>query len=611
MARVSGGVQSIDLEVRQEGERLCFVDRGNGDRPGIAPTIRVRPGEVLRVRLFNRIEDASPLKRLSTPGHPTDLAGVAPKPGYFEIVPGEYHEPTGSTNLHFHGLNSLPTPCGPNAPPGDDVLATYFVPETAQGSSRDACRAAYEIKIPESQPPGLYWYHTHFHGESDAQTLLGLSGALVVESEDDDLRRQAGFTDRLLIVRDMPAPEQKPAQSAAGKPKMGKSQVLERAQGIPTVGNARGLLVPLPQCAFAKCIDTAAQVRCTAAGEREQETILTLNSISIRDALNPAGILPAVSVRAGHEELWRLLNAGADTYLNVHLVDVDESGAAQTVPMNVVALDGAPFVDENGLRRAETVAKPVLVPPGGRVEFTFKLDELATRHRFVLRTEAVDTGCAGDLMPARDLLAIDVDATTAASSSGAGSEEARSIPAARKAPAEGAQRPDATASIRRRTFAFTEYQRPHSSKTDFYITEVSRPDVTMAPFPMHLHGALPDSVVEVQPDTFEEWTILNFTHEVHNFHIHQLHFRVLESNDKLLEDRMMDTINTPPASPDADWSIDDPVTPGKVRLLMHFGREISGTFVFHCHILSHEDKGMMGIVRVATPNAAQPLQTKH
>ena len=126
---------------------------------------------------------------------------------------------------------------------------------------------------------------------------------------------------------------------------------------------------------------------------------------------------------------------------------------------------------------------------------------------------------------------------------------------------------------------------------------------------MHLHGGLPNSVVEVQPDTFEEWTILNFAHELHNFHIHQLHFRVLESDDKFLEGRMMDTINTPAALPDADWSKDDPVTPGKVRLLMHFGRDISGAFVFHCHILSHEDKGMMGIIRVATPDAAQPEKT--
>ena len=47
----------------------------------------------------------------------------------------------------------------------------------------------------------------------------------------------------------------------------------------------------------------------------------------------------------------------------------------------------------------------------------------------------------------------------------------------------------------------------------------------------------PASVVEVEADSVEEWTILNFTHEIHPFHIHQLHFRVLESNDKFVEGR--------------------------------------------------------------------------
>jgi len=60
----------------------------------------------------------------------------------------------------------------------------------------------------------------------------------------------------------------------------------------------------------------------------------------------------------------------------------------------------------------------------------------------------------------------------------------------------------------------------------------------------------------------------------------------------------LDTINVPVALPDANWSPDDPVMPGKVRLLMRFRENISGEFVFHCHILSHEDKGMMGLIRV-------------
>src|SRR4051794_19212886 len=206
MARVSGRIQSLALEARQDGSRLCFVDLNNSDRPGIAPTIRIRPGEILRVRLFNRINDASLLRKTTPPGHATDFPGVAGTPGYFDVRAGAYHEPTGNTNLHFHGLEVRAVPCGPGTTPGDDVVTTYFVPE-GQPSPPDACRNAYEIAVPDDQPPGLYWYHTHFHGESEAQTLLGLSGAIVVENADDDARRQHGIADRVLIVRDHPAPE--------------------------------------------------------------------------------------------------------------------------------------------------------------------------------------------------------------------------------------------------------------------------------------------------------------------------------------------------------------------------------------------------------------------
>jgi FtsP/CotA-like multicopper oxidase with cupredoxin domain len=254
-----------------------------------------------------------------------------------------------------------------------------------------------------------------------------------------------------------------------------------------------------------------------------------------------------------------------------------------------------------GRPKAQSSTDPIMVPPGGRIELNVKLDAPAAQRRVVLRTEAVETGCAGDLMPARDLVTVRIDTNPSDVPSRQGSVLPRTI----------LQRADDVRSgdtpVRRRTFAFTEYQRAKNSKTDFYITEVSRPDAIIEPYPMD--GA-PSSVVEVEASSVEEWTILNFTHDIHNFHIHQLHFRVLESDDKFVEGRMLDTINVPVALPDANWSPNDPVTPGKVRLLMRFHQNISGEFVFHCHILSHEDKGMMGLIRVVDPGGRRSPSTE-
>jgi FtsP/CotA-like multicopper oxidase with cupredoxin domain len=591
MARVDGRIQSIELEVRQDGDRLCFVDRNNGDRPGIAPTIRIRPGEILRVRLFNRINDPSVLRKTTPPGHATNFPGVPDIPGYLEVVPGAYHEPTGNTNLHFHGLEVKPVRCGPGVAPGDDVVTTYFVPES-EPSPRGACLSAYEVVVPDDQPAGLYWYHTHFHGESEAQTLLGLSGAIVVENADDDARRQHGTGERILIVRDHLVPE--PEHAAAPKPTTidppgNRHRSQPATASRPAAMAASTAAAQLAQCAFGKCVNTAAEIQCSAPAEREQATFLSVNGISIRDVGNPAGRVPEISLAAHREELWRLVNAAADTYIRLHLADIDRSGVVRSIPIEVVGLDGAPLVDKTGRPKPQTSSGPIMVPPGGRIEFNVEVDAPAAQHVIVLRTEAVETGCAGDLMPGRDLVAVRINTNP----SGA-PVAPRAVP-----PRTALQGVDDMTSadmpVRRRTFAFTEYQRAKNSKTDFYITEISRPDAIIEPYPMH--GA-PASVVEVEPNAVEEWTILNFTHELHNFHIHQLHFRVLESDDKFIEERMLDTINVPVALPDANWSPDDPVMPGKVRLLMRFHENISGEFVFHCHILSHEDKGMMGLIRV-------------
>src|SRR4029077_16367438 len=198
------------------------------------------------------------------------------KAGYFDVVPGGYHDPTGNTNLHFHGLEAKPAPCGPGSAPGDDVVTTYFVPES-EPSPRGACLSAYEIAVPDDQPAGLYWYQTHFHGESEAQTLLGLSGAIVVENADDDVRRQHGMGERILIVRDHLVPHTaapKPtAVDPAGKAHHSQAAAAPLAPGMAAFSGA----AQLPQCAFDTCINTAAEIQCSAPAEREQQTYLSVN----------------------------------------------------------------------------------------------------------------------------------------------------------------------------------------------------------------------------------------------------------------------------------------------------------------------------------------------
>ena len=104
----------------------------------------------------------------------------------------------------------------------------------------------------------------------------------------------------------------------------------------------------------------------------------------------------------------------------------------------------------------------------------------------------------------------------------------------------------------------------------------------------------PPAVV-ARAGTLEEWTVLNDTDEVHDFHIHQVHFLV-ESIDgvKTYPREWRDTVLVPVQSRRGTNA-----APGIVRLLVDFRNPaIRGTFVFHCHMLDHEDGGMMATLKV-------------
>jgi suppressor of ftsI len=80
----------------------------------------------------------------------------------------------------------------------------------------------------------------------------------------------------------------------------------------------------------------------------------------------------------------------------------------------------------------------------------------------------------------------------------------------------------------------------------------------------------------VRVGSFVHWRVVNRTREVHPFHIHQVHFLTPDS-------LWLDTVTVPPGdSLDIVLDATNPV--------------IRGLSVFHCHMIRHEDKGMMAKV---------------
>jgi FtsP/CotA-like multicopper oxidase with cupredoxin domain len=88
-------------------------------------------------------------------------------------------------------------------------------------------------------------------------------------------------------------------------------------------------------------------------------------------------------------------------------------------------------------------------------------------------------------------------------------------------------------------------------------------------------------MVRAKVGSYQHWRIVNATKELHPMHIHQVHFLPYAENDKPIADPLwLDTVNVPyEGSVDVIMDFTDPV--------------IRGMSVFHCHLLNHEDKGMM------------------
>jgi hypothetical protein len=125
-------------------------------------------------------------------------------------------------------------------------------------------------------------------------------------------------------------------------------------------------------------------------------------------------------------------------------------------------------------------------------------------------------------------------------------------------------------------------------------------------------------VFQARIGTTEEWTIKNMSHSIHVFHTHQNNFQIMSMNGvRVPADGtpvVIPNVSFPPTGTQneilvgggledvVDIPAFNPVTnqPGEVVLRMQF-KDFTGKYVYHCHIVDHEDNGMMAIVNVS-PN---------
>jgi len=107
-----------------------------------------------------------------------------------------------SLNLHYHGTNTSPT-CH-----SDEVIKTII---------NSGQTFQYDVAFPADEPPGLYWYHPHVHGQLEQALQGGVAGSIVVDGIENVQPAVSGLRQRILIVRDQEVPG-KPAPAATFRP---------------------------------------------------------------------------------------------------------------------------------------------------------------------------------------------------------------------------------------------------------------------------------------------------------------------------------------------------------------------------------------------------------
>jgi FtsP/CotA-like multicopper oxidase with cupredoxin domain len=319
-------------------------------------------------------------------------------------------------------------------------------------------------------------------------------------------------------------------------------------------------------------LDADGDVMNTGTGTGKPAEDLTLNYVPVPYPNYP----PAkITMKPGERQLWRVLNASAITYLSLQLL---YDGVAQAV--DVVALDGVPIHNKDLPQTHSIRLNHLGVPPGGRIEFVLEGPPVGSKAMLV--TRAVNTGAMGENDPTRAIAQIIAKADA---------PEPQSSLAKNPAPLPESSttwlRDVKPVRVRKLFFSETPLDpKDPNSPTTFYLTVEGE-----TPKPFDPSSGIPN-IVTHQGDV-EDWILENRSQELHAFHIHQVHFALMEFFGlPVNEPFLRDTVNVP------YWDGKNPVYP-RVRLRMDFrDPNAVGTYPYHCHLLEHEDSGMMGLIRV-------------
>jgi len=574
--------------------------------------LQVEPGDTLKIRLVNR------LPIFTLPIDPD--SAINPHAPMNENAVGRSQNPT---SLHTHGLLVSPHYAMGTKIWGDNAFARVFNP--ANGLAPDFEKMMgpvlydhidYEYDIPTTHPAGLFWFHPHPHGLVQPQLTSGMAGVLTIGHVADEVCIAQSCRDQLAQI------PQRQLLLKDSQVESDGTMRLDQDTGFCAVDDSVGSTSPLHQggCDGSKS---------SPVGGIDHTGGRWFYSINGQE-------YPSITVGMPAGQIWRITNASANTTYDLNLWLPDER---RQMLMQVVSLDGVSVgTSAKGVTQPTTCSStfgPLIgicttrlhLMPASRAEIWVGYRDAQgnpgaqpTPASAILRTSGFDTGPSGDNYPAVDLAKVDIETGTV--------------------PLQG----DGAASTRKtQTFknafpnAFTASTLPTATSCAPLAPGHSRRiflnsiDSKFAPFGMGYEeldergSPVPGTFIDVrafdhmntplclslqpgnQPQV-ERWQLVNLADEDHSFHVHQVRFSVISAPavDGTItaprfgtKSKLMDSLPLQHADGTCN-SVDDwrrgACTAHAATTEIPF--TIAGEFVFHCHVLEHEDGGMMAGIRV-------------
>jgi L-ascorbate oxidase len=603
--------------------------------------LALQQGDTLKVRLINRLPrlDPAKLKYVTDPGG----ANLHLNP----------------TNLHTHGLivpARAPTPADPSV--GDFIFVLEFnsangapAPHMHEHGSSIMDAIDYRIEIPKNHPSGLYWFHPHPHGLSLNQVASGLSGIITIGGVGDYARGDAVRAPipesqvRYLILKDTQVLAAGTIRFRAGPAPVANGEVLNQQDS--------------DFCAqFPADASEVRQGSCPGAAQRDDDFsggrwYFTVNGEPY----------PTIRMTNPDGEIWRLTNASGSASYDLHLLN-DVEGTPMI--MQLIAVDGVsvhlpqntptgttveltrarfkvvdcPAAASGDLRSLPICVTELVMMPSARAELwvTYRTPDgrvarAATGTTATLKTVGLTTGPTGDKWPAVDLAkvefaqtgpqgivssAIDVHGHALAVTQPAGIFRAP-VPGASPAPLPAGCKALASGHRRRIFFGFEDvaingthalgYEEvdAHGAVVPGTYRPLTRFDPSQTTICLPLGAG--------QTPVHETWELVTLATENHNFHIHQTRFQIVGPSGRppaggIFQDNIPMGVAVPHV-PEVMEKQNGVCTVDQWRngqcsftpIVIDIPFSQLGDFVYHCHILSHEDAGMMAKIRVVpSPN---------